>query len=215
MFSRVFLSICTLLCLTGVIFLEVQGTLPSPVATIRRIRPIIRLPESYKSNVAESTHSRSGSVSSFSSSHSEDSISRYQTGESEAIQSTSTGKRAGKSEFKEVELRPMINSPKHVSFMKAVDFSDASTSTHTHGNINPARDGARARMRNAVLRFGAAAVVGTAVGAGAAVAINQNLSGVAVAIHQNFSLKSTNESVMETTTLPITIASNEELNNFI
>lgn len=37
------------------------------------------------------------------------------------------------------------------------------------GRINPARDGAFARVRSAFLRFGAAAAAGTAIGAGGAV----------------------------------------------
>lgn len=167
MLSQTFFCIFTLLCLNKFI-LEVNGTLPSALASIRRNQPI-RLPESYKINGVQRTHSRSGSVSSFSPSQSKHSMREHHTIESEVEPSTSTGKRGDVRDFKEVELEPIIESSKHVSFIKSVDLSDASTATHSHGNINPIRDGVFARVRSAVLRFGAAVVVGTAVGAGGAV----------------------------------------------
>lgn len=128
----------------------------SSLATVRRMQPM-RTPAA-----------RSGSVSSFSSSASETS-SKQHTIESEPIQSTSTGKRSKITEMVEEDLQPMIGSPKHVSFMQTVDLCEASIATHSYGNIDPTRDGVFARVRSVVLRFGVAASIGTAVGAGGVV----------------------------------------------
>lgn len=208
MFTQHVFCIFAVLCSTNQIILEVQGGVPAAMATIRRIRPI-RIPEVSKSTPIEGTRSRSESISSFSSSQSENSLSKHHTVDSDARPSTSTGKRGDNTDFKEVELHPIIAESKHVSFMKSVDFNDASTATHTRGNINPARDGVRARMRSAVLRFGAAVVAGTAAGAGVAL------------IDQQFFRKSTTEIPTEESTMHVNVVQstttqvNEELNNLI
>lgn len=71
-------------------------------------------------------HTRKRSTSSFSSSASETSLTK-----SEQFP-LSSGKQGKISEFKEVDLQPMIESLKHVSFMKSVDSNEASSGTCTH-----------------------------------------------------------------------------------
>lgn len=110
------------------------------VAKVGRMQPI-RL---FASNKPANNHNgctQSESVSSFSSSASETSLTQYKPIESEPIPSTSSGKYGCKIYFKEVELQPMVESSKHVSFMKSVDLHEASAGTHSGGNINPAQDG--------------------------------------------------------------------------
>lgn len=68
----------------------------------------------------------------------------------------------------ESERQPMIERTENVRFMESVDLGEASQATHTNGNINPTRDGVFARVRSAVLRYGAAAAVGSAIGVGIA-----------------------------------------------
>lgn len=86
--------------------------------------------------------------------------------DSQPIASTSARKEIDSTSFKEVDLHPLVEKAKRTSFINSVDLNEASLSTHSNGNINPGRDGVFSRVRNAMLRYGAAVAIGSVVGVG-------------------------------------------------
>lgn len=158
------------------------------VTRVGRIEPI-RLFASNKPASIPNVHTRSesvSSVSSFSTLASETSFTQPKPIQTDPIPSTSSSfngveiRPNSQSEHRPIseselytsfdsERQPMIERAKHVRFMESIDLHDASRATHSNGNINPARDGVFARVRGTVLRFAAAAAVGTAIGATGAV----------------------------------------------
>lgn len=67
---------------------------------------------------------------------------------------------------------------------KQVSFSDPLSATHSE-HLDPRRDGVFARLRNRALRYGSAAVVGSAIGVVGGLSINQHL-------FQNNTMRQTN-----------------------
>lgn len=111
---------------------------------------------------------------SLSSSASDTSLIEIKPTDPQPLPSTSSQQQISTTRLQEADFHPLIKKPKHVSIVIPPNLNEASASTHSNGQINPARDGVYARVRNAFLQFGAAAVVGTAIGAGGA-AIGQSL----------------------------------------
>lgn len=119
---------------------------------------------SHNTNLKPSTHTRPASTSSSSSSNS---VKSDKNVESKPIASTS---------FKEIDLhQPLLEKTKHVSFITDVNLREASEQTHSE-HLNPTRHGVRARIHRILLQYTAPVVVGTAIGAGAAVAAFGNIS---------------------------------------
>lgn len=82
------------------------------------------------------------------------------------IASTSTGRRIDSMSLREVNIQPMMERTRHNSLHYSLDLHDASRATHSiDGNINPARDGVFARVRDAMLHYASVAGVGVIVGA--------------------------------------------------
>lgn len=63
-----------------------------------------------------------------------------------------------------MDLQPFVEKTKRTSSINSVSLNEASTSTHSDGHINPARDGVFARVRSAMLRYGSAVAIGSTVG---------------------------------------------------
>lgn len=188
-----------------------SGFSTSSIARVGRIEPV-RLFASNKPANNPSVHTRSESISSVSTFSSTASETQPKPIQNEPIQSSSSSfngveprtipesepRPISESELQrtfESERQPMIDRAKHVRFMETVDLHDASVGTHSDGHINPAQHGVYARVRSAVLRFGGAVAVGTAVGAGI----------VTITHHANNKMKTTDE-ITTTTVNP------EELN---
>lgn len=68
--------------------------------------------------------------------------------------------------FSEIDLQPLVDKPRRVTFDTSINVPEASSATYSDGNINPARDGVFARIRNAMLRNGLSVAIGGAIGAG-------------------------------------------------
>lgn len=60
----------------------------------------------------------------------------------------------------------MVEESKHIRFGSSANLIDPMAMTQAE-NLDPARDGVFARMRNAVVRYGPSAAIGSALGAGA------------------------------------------------
>lgn len=151
-----------LLCFFSANDFHVEGTL-SATSITRTHRIQSRGPlTSYRSGSNLKTHTRSGSESSGSS------LTEQQTAaDSQPIASTSTGKKIDSTDFNEVDLQPLVEKQKRTSFINSVNLNEASVSTHSiNGNINPAIHGVYARVRSAMLRYGSAVAIGSAVGVG-------------------------------------------------
>lgn len=122
-------------------------------------------------------NTRSGSLSSISSASS---LSEQKVVDPHPIASTSYQKELESKRLKEVDLHPLVDETKKVSFNNPIELNEASVSTHSDGRINPARDGVFARVRNTFLSFGSAVAIGSAIGALGAVAdqrfIHNNIS---------------------------------------
>lgn len=127
------------------------------------MRPLV----SHKTKSNPNTQAQS---SSHSSSASDTSLTEIKSTDPQPIPSTSSVKRISSMDLKEVDLRPLSEQTKHVNFINSVNLNEASAQTHSEGGqINPTRDGVFSRVRSAFLRFGTAAVAGTAIGAGSTV----------------------------------------------
>lgn len=150
-----------LLCFFFTIIFKAEATLPT--ATIVKVRRTqsMRPLTSHKS--ANDIHTLDRS-SFHSSSASDVSITELKHDDPQPFPSTSTLKRGDTIRPQKADHSPLIEQPKHVSFVEVSGTQDASVSTHRNGDINPARDGVYARARNALLRFGTAAVVGVVIG---------------------------------------------------
>lgn len=109
------------------------------------------------------TNAEIDSVSSISSSAS---LAEMKAADFQPIASTSTGLRSDSTSFKEVELQPLAEKSKRTGSVISINLEDASASTHSDGNIDPVRDGVYARIQKAMLRYGAAAGLGSVVGIG-------------------------------------------------
>lgn len=68
--------------------------------------------------------------------------------------------------FSEVDLEPLVDKTRRVTIDTSINVPEASFATYSDGNINPARDGVFARIRNAMLRHGLSVAIGGAIGAG-------------------------------------------------
>lgn len=139
-----------LLCFFVVNNFHVKGTLTSSIAKTRRTQSM-RSPTSHKNG--NNLQAQSGSSLS-----STASLTELKATDSQP--STSNARRIDSMNFREIDLQPHTN-----RLHTQVDLHDASAVTHNSGNINPARDGVYARVRNAMLRYGAAAAIGSAIGA--------------------------------------------------
>lgn len=147
---------------------RVEGTLTSTMAKNARRSQSMRLltttTQSRKTgNMIETkdTHTQSGSPSS-SSSSSTTSLTELQATDSQPIRIDSG------TSFKDVDLKPsssIADRTRHTSLLHSVDLHEASMPTQSiDGRVNPARDGVFARVRNAILRYGTAAAIGSAIG---------------------------------------------------
>lgn len=123
--------------------------------------------------------------------------------------SSSTGKEIDSTSFKEVELQPFVEKTKRTSFINSVNLNEASVSTQSNGNINPARDGVFARVRSAMLRYGSAVAIGSVVGVGGSEVKkklfpnnnnNMNITQVNNTQEVNNNIKRYQDSVINTTT---------------
>lgn len=110
--------------------------------------------------------------------------------------------------LKEVEIQPIV-AEETISGrrLSGISLSEVSAGTNSGGHLNPARHGVRARIRNILHRYGAAAAVGSAIGA----------SGFYVG--RNFSnqisdlLKNNTEKYFSSTPYTVTIADQDEIVN--
>lgn len=84
--------------------------------------------------------------------------------DSRSTASTASGGRIDSTSFKEIDLQP-ADRARHSSLLQSIDLGEASMGVNTE-NFDPARDGVFARVRKAMLRYGAAAAIGSAVGVG-------------------------------------------------
>lgn len=150
---------------------EAVGGTPSVTnvaKTVRRtqsMRPLM----SHKAKSNINVRTRSDSFSSTSSVASDSALTEHNKAEAQPI---ATSSKKHSADFSEVDLQSTVEKSKHVSFGKSINLNEASVATD--GNINPARDGAFARLQS-VLRYGTGAAIGTAIGLGGAV-INQRLN---------------------------------------
>lgn len=73
---------------------------------------------------------------------------------------------ASTSAFSEIVIKPIVEEePRHVRFGSSSSYIDPMAVTQGE-HLDPARDGAFARIRNAVVRYGSAVGIGAAVSAG-------------------------------------------------
>lgn len=152
-----FILVFVLLCSFSAIDFQVEGALS--MAKTRRTQSM-RLLTSHKTENNIKTHTQSGSESAGSS------LTELRAPNSHPIASTSTGKKFDSTTFEEVDLTPLVEQARRTGFINSINLNEASSSTHSNGNINPARDGVFARIRSAMLRHGTAGVIGSAIGVG-------------------------------------------------
>lgn len=160
---------------------HVKGTFSA--TSIARARRVHSHRQTTQNNL--NIHTQSGSLSSFSSAASDSSLTGGKITNSEPIASTSSAKKNERTGFKEADLRPLVDNKKQVTFLDSVNLDEASAATHSaDGDINPSRDGVFARVRSALIAFGASAAVGGAIGVGGVVIdrqfIHNNISEVSV-----------------------------------
>lgn len=73
---------------------------------------------------------------------------------------------ASTSTFQEIDIKPIVEEkPRRVRFGSSSSLIDPMAVTQSE-HLDPARDGAFARIRNAMVRYGAAAGIGSVIGAG-------------------------------------------------
>lgn len=144
---------------------QVEGMLTAKIRRTQSLRPRTIQRAENLLNV----NTQSGSLSSISSFASTSTLSELQAAESQPIASASSRKQIDSARFKNVDLHPLAEKTKHVSFINSVNLDEASASTYSDGHIDPSRDGVFARVRNTLLRYGSAAALGTAIGAGGVV----------------------------------------------
>lgn len=152
-----------LLCFFDVNDFHVEGTLSSAAKT-HRIQSKRLLTSRKAGNNLQAQHAQSDASLSASSTSS---LTELKAADSQPIASTSNGVQIDSMSFKEVDLQApsMVDGIKHIRFIHSIDLSDASRVTQNiDGNINPARDGVFARVRKAMLRYGSAAAIGSAIG---------------------------------------------------
>lgn len=157
---------------------QVKGMLSASSITKARRTQSMRPLTFHRTENKLNTRTQSGSLSSISSSASTSSLSEHKATDSHPIPSTSSRKQIDGTSFKEVDLHPLVEKTKQVSFISSVNLNEASVSTHSDGQINPTREGVHARVRSALLRYGSAIAIGTAISA-AGVVIDQRF------IHNN------------------------------
>lgn len=108
----------------------------------------------------------------------------------------------GRESLTEVDLRPLAEGAKRVRIVEPVNLNEALESTQTGGRINPSRDGALSRLRSIGLRYGSAAAVGSAIGAGGSVFM------------KNF-INNDNNRIETTTSIPVTTTSKKDVGDKI
>lgn len=129
------------------------------VATIARRSQSMRPLTSSRSNpnIIPQTGSRSSSSSSAS-------LPEQQR----SLVSTSRGRIGSITSLENVEIRPFADRQQHLAGLNAANLAEASRGTFSEGgNIDPNVHGFYARVRNAMRRYGSAAVVGSVIGVGA------------------------------------------------
>lgn len=109
---------------------------------------------------------QSGSISPISSPSSKSSLTELKVVDSQPIPSTSTGIKIDSTRFTEVDLQSIPEKTRRTSSssINSISLHEASITTNSDGNINPNRNGVYARVRNSLLRYGAAGVIGSAAG---------------------------------------------------
>lgn len=144
--QRVFISVI----IVQIVMTQVESTFPSSAAAkVRRTQSMKA--SSYNSELRPKTRPVSPSTSSTSSTAS-------RIAETEPMASTSAL-------LQEIDIKPIVEESKRVRFGSATSLVDPMAVTHSE-NLDPARDGVFARMRNAMVRYGSAAAIGSALGAG-------------------------------------------------
>lgn len=137
--------------------IEARFSFSNAVLTSRRTQSL----GEYSQSPIAKPNTRPTSITSSSSSGS---ITSLNTAETKPIASTSRRKHCEGECFQEVDLQePIIQKSKPVSRVSDVNFREVSEQTHS-GQINPARDGVRARARRILLRHTAPVIVGVGVG---------------------------------------------------
>lgn len=120
---------------------------------------------------------KSGSISSISSSDSF--VHVHKESDTQPIEPSTSAVRSDSPSFQEVDLRPLVEESKRVSFINnPVNLEDPSAVTHRQGRINPTRDGVFARARSGMMQRVSGTIVGTAVGTAlgiAGVEISKNI----------------------------------------
>lgn len=138
--------------LLTLIQVQVESTFSSTAAKVRRTQSM-RVVKTRP--VSQSTSSTSSTAS-----HNVES-------ESKPLASTSSFQpEIDQQRLQEIDLKPMVEEEsKHVRFIGSASLLDPMVGTHSE-HLDPARDGVFARMRNRMLRYGSAAAIGSAIGAG-------------------------------------------------
>lgn len=168
--QRIILVLVLLYCCFSVIDFQVGGTLTgSSMLKTRRtqsMRPLTS--HTHKTENTGLGKTQTQSRSSISSSASTAPLTEIKAADSEPIPSTSSlsGIQIDSTSLKEVDHRQLSERTRHTSLIESIDLNDPSISTHSDGSINPSRDGVFARVRNTILRYGSAGVIGAAVGVG-------------------------------------------------
>lgn len=131
---------------------------PTGVSLARRSQSMRSLARVSDFKPIAHTQTQSASTSSSSSVISISSIIKTAEAESKPFASTSA--------LSEVELQPLAEKPKHVSFTSAAATLNEAQMSHIADRINPSRDGVYSQIRNTIRRYSAAVAVGSGIAAG-------------------------------------------------
>lgn len=152
--SRIFVLICCLILY--------KNQINAAMSSVKIIRNQSILPHAERVKPEISVNSRSSSSSSFAS----DTSSR----------AASTSRRVT---FVESEIHPLVERTKSKQAVIPHDLNralDEAMESTNNMHLDPSRDGVHARVRSALARFGAAAAVGSVIGTGVGVIVDQHFN---------------------------------------